>query len=567
MKRQKLKAIRLMNFKGVRGIEDADGELQPLEIELRPITLLFGPNSAGKSTILQSLAYLREILDRRNLNPDQTLVGGQYMDLGGFRNLMYRHDLNETMKIGFVVEAGDFGFPDYLTQTEEHEIGSHLGVLPEEVLGRAEAVRVDLSLRWSDLAGGPFVSYVECIVAGAKMLSIESSEDGRDVRLDYLNLRHPVFVNEPATNDEDDHFTSFSDIAGEALHSENLKYEPAVREDPNELESALAIPPSWTDRIAFDLPLANQADALPRLDERLTLGQVVWNEEADWDNPLMPQVYVASVLSGLVTGSLDSVSNELARSLYLGPIREVPDRDLTESKSPDASGWTRGASAWNAMLQDEGGLVEAVNFWIADKERLNTGYRVEVTHYRELPVNHPVTHAINSGDILDVEDIKSRLQELAIKSKALLREEETDLEVYPHDVGVGISQVLPVVVAALHSQEGIVAIEQPELHIHPALQVELGDLFASRLGAFSGVYLLETHSEHLILRLLRRIRETTDDELLPGAPELTPDDVAVHYIEAGDNGTSIRRLRIDDSGDFVDRWPSGFFEERAGELF
>jgi hypothetical protein len=45
-------------------------------IDLKPITLLFGPNSAGKSTILQSLHYLREILERRNADPDQTIAGG-----------------------------------------------------------------------------------------------------------------------------------------------------------------------------------------------------------------------------------------------------------------------------------------------------------------------------------------------------------------------------------------------------------------------------------------------------------------------------------------------------------
>ncbi len=62
----RLTAIELENFKGI-------GPRQ--RIELKPITLLFGPNSAGKSTILQALHYVREILERKNVDPDMTICG------------------------------------------------------------------------------------------------------------------------------------------------------------------------------------------------------------------------------------------------------------------------------------------------------------------------------------------------------------------------------------------------------------------------------------------------------------------------------------------------------------
>ncbi|MBK7994109.1 MAG: DUF3696 domain-containing protein [Blastocatellia bacterium] len=78
---------------------------------------------------------------------------------------------------------------------------------------------------------------------------------------------------------------------------------------------------------------------------------------------------------------------------------------------------------------------------------------------------------------------------------------------------------------------------------------------------------LETHSEHLILRLLRRIRETNDNELPPDAPALTPDKVSVIYVEQTAEGVKLTPLRIDETGEFIDRWPKGFFEERAEELF
>jgi hypothetical protein len=79
--------------------------------------------------------------------------------------------------------------------------------------------------------------------------------------------------------------------------------------------------------------------------------------------------------------------------------------------------------------------------------------------------------------------------------------------------------------------------------------------------------LIETHSEHIMLRLLRRVRETTDDELPPGVIGLSADDLSVIYVESGPEGVRFRPLRVSEDGDFLDRWPQGFFEERAEELF
>ena len=79
--------------------------------------------------------------------------------------------------------------------------------------------------------------------------------------------------------------------------------------------------------------------------------------------------------------------------------------------------------------------------------------------------------------------------------------------------------------------------------------------------------LLETHSEHLMLRLLRRIREKHEQELPPGAPEIMPDDLSVLYIEKDNDGVKITCLPVTEDGDFEKKWPKGFFEERTEELF
>jgi hypothetical protein len=70
-----------------------------------------------------------------------------------------------------------------------------------------------------------------------------------------------------------------------------------------------------------------------------------------------------------------------------------------------------------------------------------------------------------------------------------------------------------------------------------------------------------------MLRLLRRIRETTDNELSEGAPEATVDTVSVQYIDQVDGVVRITPLRIDEDGEFLDVWPEGFFDERFKEVY
>jgi hypothetical protein len=134
------------------------------------------------------------------------------------------------------------------------------------------------------------------------------------------------------------------------------------------------------------------------------------------------------------------------------------------------------------------------------------------------------------------------------------------------DVGSGLAYVLPVVFNVWDPELRRVFLQQPELHLHPALQAPLGDLFieASRNKAV----IIETHSEHILLRVLKRIRQTASDHPLAEELRISPEAVSVLYFDPGPDGTTkVKRLRISPDGDFLDRWPRGFFAERDQELF
>jgi len=92
-------------------------------------------------------------------------------------------------------------------------------------------------------------------------------------------------------------------------------------------------------------------------------------------------------------------------------------------------------------------------------------------------------------------------------------------------------------------------------------------LFISQIQEKGLCFLLETHSEHLMLRVLRRIRETSEGNSEIGDSKLNPDQLAIYYVEPGKGGLTISQIRVDQDGEFLDRWPKGFFEERAKELF
>jgi len=165
------------------------------------------------------------------------------------------------------------------------------------------------------------------------------------------------------------------------------------------------------------------------------------------------------------------------------------------------------------------------------------------------------------------------------------------------DVGSGVGYVLPVVNAFCEPEKPLLVIQQPELHLHPALQSNLGDVliagtygptpeytsrdwrprelpaigFSSRrlmdeVGSVQRKVIVETHSEHLLLRILKRIRNSLGNSE-QGELSLSPNDVAILYFDPQPDGTTkVIHIPIAANGEFGRRWPRGFFTEREKDL-
>jgi hypothetical protein len=306
-------------------------------------------------------------------------------------------------------------------------------------------------------------------------------------------------------------------------------------------------------------------------------------------------------LSRMVVGPGQLVRDELRAFRYLGPLREMPRRDYRAPRHCEDSHWAKGLAAWDALCQADERIIEPqsesrenepavaetaekrwgadgsqavaqgeevgrlsikeVNEWLGN-DHLKAGYAVRVRSLIEVK-----KQTIPEGNApVELAQFVEQLRKCDTTKQVALLPEGQSIEVQPHDVGTGISQLLPVVVLALDARRNLVAIEQPELHLHPKLQAELGDLFVESALGKGNRLLIETHSEHLILRIMRRMRDTVR-ERRGDAPRVRPEDVAVLFVNPAPRGSSVHQLRLKPDGTLLDPWPGGFFEEGFAELF
>ena len=433
-----------------------------------------------------------------------------------------------------------------------------------------QEVSVGVEIRWSSLLAGPYLSSLTIEMDGEPVAAISSPpQEGRAVLTDF-NFDHPLLQQIP---DED------SVLAEEEAETpdETQTLTSPLRTEIWDLSRDMARQTAASEGHEYRVGVKTEIGALPDLNRPL---------ESDLRDPEVQKLELeqstprvrglAALLDELVLGPVRIARDYLNTMTYIGPLREIPSRGFRPQLSPDESRWAHGLAAWDLLYTDvKGDLTEAVNDWLNSDDKLRTDYRVERAIIREIEVPSRMNALFERGLTEDdLGELQARYEDLNTRVDVALRDFQKGILVAPSDVGVGISQMIPVVVGCLTDNVDLLVVEQPELHIHPAVQVGMGDLFicttgTDKSGFQSGKSLLvETHSEHIMLRLLRRIRETSDDELPPGAPSLTPDLLSVIYVETThDDGVVFRPLRVDNEGEFIDRWPRGFFEERAEELF
>lgn len=558
------------------------------ELPIRPLTILFGPNSAGKSSVLHSLLYLNEMTRTRAANVRQPALGRGLIDLGGWAQAHHHNKDN-----GGMVFAMEF---------KGEAIAS-----AKDLLGAGHTQ--DLGYRVSILEipdhTNPNGAIHQCLcsftVAGLPIVGGIGHHDGElDVDTDIVG--HTI------------------QDAWAAI----LKRRRKLPKDAGKL-----------NEYGEDEAIMEAVDGICDCLQWVGAGPMerwatTYMGSSGFLKGKKDPVHFKALANSVANLSLDLAETvaEVLRSMrYHGPFRDYRRRESFIVEPAMGYSGFAGDDAWDTLLR-RGDVRAKVNAWMHSCDTLETGY--EVVHRRFVDtatlfdvllkafdqspeIDHPSGDAwwkdsriYEAGQSNLVEDpavvetarkaflflesihvlaparIPAPTHDLALAltlelmdkmpfrtlDQLLLVERRTGKEVSLKDIGVGLSQLLPLLVSAFAANNELVLVEQPELHIHPALQADLGDVFLdSALGAQQNTFILETHSEHLLLRILRRIRETSAGNLAEGLIPVHPDDVSVLFLEKGSDGTLVTQIPLTAEGDFAIPWPHGFFPERAQELF
>ncbi|NMR24027.1 AAA family ATPase [Pseudoalteromonas sp. NEC-BIFX-2020_015] len=538
-------------------------------IDFAPVTLLFGPNSVGKSSVLMALFYLHQLLTTKITNPNQiSAINGHYID--GFYALVNGKNLDKDITIAVELDKqGAFGV-EYLPETTQMvesliDKGAVNNDDPVFVLGsiqqRVEKFQLEFVISWSHKKQNAYLKSYTVYGDGELLGEINTEAKEFKTTISKLNLKHAALA--PAQQ-----ITYVDNLIAESdcLHPHLLKSASELEAKSERISESgyvsalqhylLTKTPDYFGMTDFSnneavikpIIIAHTELGIPRLEQKIDL---VMNEsEVGINGGYLHNQQITACFTELFIAPLDMLCGLLSNSVNIGPLRIVPDQNYDIYSNTEQKHWYNGKAAWDLLAKNDADLNKGVDDWLKSEDKLNTGVGL-------MSQSQPFANALNQFT-----------GEQKSHSKAVtpfLWDINSQIPVWPSEVGVGISQLTPLVVASHYVKQGIIAVEQPELHIHPRLQVQLGDLLIKQSSKAN--FFIETHSEHLILRLLRRIRESAEGKLTKEQTPVLPSDIGVVLLSKTTGGVEVKKLEITADGDFETQWPGGFFDERDEELF
>lgn len=487
-----IKKLDLDNFKCYRKLDN---------FRIKPVTILCGANSCGKSTIIKSILLLKQTMESRD--PDRVILkSGKYTNLGSFRKMVHgrdpTRDITYTLRISFSLPLHEeLYLTDFGADIEDKLIDSFQTWEFEDESGIEEDIDDAFESRYKIL------------------LSFTISSTGGK---DRHTLSEKLYVKKLVINQSVKR--GKSSIPGPRVEIEHIDGEKYKIQWKNFGKNPDLVP---TDG-ETEIEITRFHNLFP------------WKVKYTTETR---QAYDVIMLATEIQDFLRKVINSFT---YIGPLREEPSRRyIYEDEVTDL-----GLKGENAayILAAEG-----------DKKIIKTYYPDNRTGEF-----HPVTDA-RISDVVDfwldkmgIEKLRSESNGEVLSIELEARDGKTRVSIA--DVGFGVSQILPILVGGARlPYGGTLVLEQPEIHLHPNLQMELSDfLIAMALSGRNSI--VETHSDHMINRLVRRIVEDEKYNI--------KDLVAIYFARPGKNGSILEPVEIDDYRGIMN-WPEEFFDQAANE--
>lgn len=499
-----LRSIALENFKAYERLED---------LELRPLTVFCGPNGVGKSSVIQALLMMQQTINQQlEGKPSSLVTDGESVSLGDWVDVLFGHDSERAMSVELTVPLtwgvkGFWGKPATLTLKLKYTT---------RLSNRTEPADWDTFRARLD---GPELTYMGLIAKednGQDLVAVSITQDACQ---GSTNGVVTGIWGERITLTFGEHIECSDRLFGNPDFEGIPGWEPGPCLEPTE---------RWFEKISPD---------------GVTLTE--WNDDCG-----------ATELVGLVSRMLYEVSSQLMVR-YVGPAREIPQRYYDAGEVSTTTGpRRRGERDWKVDFANARGAYEPpsppdgpIFFWNSTAGMISTWLK-----YLGLPEVHPV---FVGRDLRFM--VSSHVEGCSVSVA---------------DTGYGVSQVLPVLLAGLFAREGeVLVLDQPELHLHPRVQAGMADFAVAvaksrvefdldtpggrekrHIEREGHQVLVETHSDHFVNRIVRRVVEG----------EIDSDDVAVYFVTPTSDGPHVEMVEVDPTFG-IKNWPLGFFDDFSND--
>jgi len=417
----------------------------PTKIELRPITLLYGQNSAGKSSIIKALLLLQQSLAtgrRRGDDPSTFTFSGDSVDLGSFQASVSGHATKKVISIGVEIALTEGDTPREqpfeVTWCAKEDGDARTMTLDVSVQGqRLRFERHPRRSRW--LLSSDSVPAFLNVVAGRQDLFTHSDDMFENLRSNIGYL--PEFSGERFPNKLHTHLVPPNTRSQWLSSTMSGSYRDGQVDDTRPLLGESPLLHGWDEICSGNWGPNTRSQWLSS-----TMSGSYRDGQVDDTGPLLGESPLLHGWDEICSGNWGPCRRQLDGVTHIGPLRQEPHRfDRYSPTDGHEVGATGGQML--SLLYEQPNLVIEVNEYLA---------------LMELP------YKIKVGSLSSAETV-GKVIYLALVNR------KTGLELSPSDVGVGYSQVLPLIAQSTLARNQLVCIEQPELHLHPAMQARLGD--------------------------------------------------------------------------------------------
>jgi predicted ATPase len=598
----------ISNFKSIR---------EPISLDLAPLTIFSGINSSGKSTLIQSILMVAQSF--MSVVDDEALIlNGRLLQLGRMRDMLHYGNHDQPMEIGFDwLPTDELITPESLVIHLDAKIKRGTRRRQQGKISNksypyvAEStIAFGLVRDYRQGKGRLNVLRVEALdrpkFPNLQLLPPDLRQQAEEGTFNYTLVK-------PSTTQlvQDSHLEQLAGIALTniipsriliSMDAQQVQLIEDVEWILSTLDQVLDTSRS-NPKSVKDLPLSPQlSDVFRRIElPGTTIRQLEKGQRHNisefrhiliTDAPKLSRSWVLRQLTNRIfeTGDMRVLRQKLAAALseYLRDLPQNTPRKLQTTYQERLLP----IEYMSPINQIQKVLAEQIHFLgpLRDDPRViygqpplseqwTIGLKGEYTaamldEYRNMPIEYPLPPEDNfTGHYLTrrgplIEAVTLWLQRMGVVEK--VDTEETpkvgyrltvhtpglDMPLDLTSVGVGVSQVLPtLVLALLADKDNVLIFEQPELHLHPKVQSVLGDFFLA-ISQIGKQCLVETHSEHLINRLRRRIVESEHNSVLPK--------LRIYFAQKKGAVSHFQQVKPNEFGSILE-WPEGFFDEAENE--